>query len=155
MAATMTPETRPFVILLVEDSPVQQALTRRALEDSDLRAELHVVDDGEAAMQYLRNEGDYADDQAHPRPDIILLDLNMPRMDGHTMLEVLRQEPGIGDIPVTVLTTSNAEGDVTASYARGANAFVTKPAEYERFVELLNALGQFWGHFVRRPKAAD
>ncbi|MBX3461380.1 MAG: response regulator [Planctomycetes bacterium] len=148
MAATSTPETRPFTILLVEDSPVQQALTRRAMEDSTLEADLRVVDDGEAALQYLRGEGEFA---GAPRPDIILLDLNMPRMDGHTMLEKLRSDPKLAGIPVTVLTTSTADADVSASYARGANAFVTKPAEYEKFVELLSALGQFWAHFVRRP----
>jgi CheY-like chemotaxis protein len=152
MAATMTTETRQFVILLVEDSPVQQALTKRALEDSTLEADLFVVDDGVEALKYLRREGEYADEDSHPRPDIILLDLNMPRMDGHTMLEKLAEDPNVADIPVTVLTTSSAESDVTASYARGANAFVTKPAEYERFVELLSALGQFWAHFVRRPQ---
>lgn len=148
MSATSTPETRPFTILLVEDSPVQQALTRRAMEDSTLQADLRVVDDGEAALQYLRGQGEFA---GAPRPDIILLDLNMPRMDGHTMLEKLRADPGLAGIPVTVLTTSTADADISASYARGANAFVTKPAEYEKFVELLSALGQFWAHFVRRP----
>lgn len=149
MGAMSLPETRPFTILLVEDSPVQQALTRRAIEDSTLEAHLHVVDDGEAAMRYLRGEGEYA---GSPRPDIILLDLNMPRMDGHSVLEALRAEPKLAAIPVTVLTTSTADSDVSASYARGANAFVTKPAEYEKFVELFSALGQFWAHFVRTPR---
>lgn len=146
---TAAADTRTFRILLVEDSPAQQALTRRALEDSRVDAELYVVDDGVAALQYLRNQGDYADASVHPRPDIILLDLNMPRMDGHAVLGELKQDPGLANIPVTVLTTSNADSDVTASYARGANAFVTKPAEYDKFVMLLAALGQFWAHFVR------
>lgn len=144
-------KTRSFTILLVEDSPVQQALTRRALEDSTLDANLHVVDDGVAALQYLHGEGEFTDRDAFPRPDIVLLDLNMPRMDGHEFLEKLKSDEKLAQIPVTVLTTSTSDGDVTASYAKGANAFVTKPAEYEKFVELLNALGQFWAHFVKSP----
>ena len=144
-------QTKPFTILLVEDSPVQQALTRRALEDSTFVAELRVVDDGVAALQYLNGEGEFSDREANPRPDIVLLDLNMPRMDGHEFLEKLKSDDRLATIPVTVLTTSNADVDITASYAKGANAFVTKPAEYEKFVELLSALGQFWAHFVKRP----
>lgn len=144
-------QTRPFTILLVEDSPVQQALTRRALEDSTLEADLRVVDDGVAALAYLRQEGEFAGEDAAPRPDIVLLDLNMPRMNGHEFLDKLKGDPALANFPVTVLTTSSADSDATASYARGANAFVTKPAEYEKFVELLNALGQFWAHFVKSP----
>lgn len=144
-------QTKPFTILLVEDSPVQQALTRRALEDSTFEAELRIVEDGVAALQYLNGEGEFADRETNPRPDIVLLDLNMPRMDGHEFLGRLKSDEKLAMIPVTVLTTSNADSDATASYAKGANAFVTKPAEYEKFVELLSALGQFWAHFVRRP----
>jgi CheY-like chemotaxis protein len=151
MGATV--EARPFIILLVEDSPAQQVLTRRALEDSALDADLRIVGDGEAALQYLRNEGDYADAEACPRPDIILLDLNMPRLDGNAMLKELRGDRRLKNIPVTVLTTSNSDTDATASYARGANAFVTKPAEYGNFVDLFRALGQFWAHFVKLPPA--
>lgn len=148
-------ETREFNILLVEDSPVQQQLTRRALEDSSLEANLHVVDDGVAALQYLKHEGEFADESDNPRPDIVLLDLNMPRMDGHEFLEALKSDPTIASIPVTVLTTSSADSDATASYANGANAFVTKPDEYNKFVELLSALGQFWAHFVKSPPRSE
>jgi CheY-like chemotaxis protein len=150
MTATGTPETRPFVILLVEDSPQQQALTRRAVEDSSLNAELRVVGDGETALQYLRKEGEYTD---APRPDIILLDLNMPRMDGNAVLSELRSDERLQNIPVTVLTTSSSDADITASYARGANAFVTKPSQYDQFVNLFSALGQFCAHFVKLPPA--
>jgi CheY-like chemotaxis protein len=150
MSVASTAETRPFVILLVEDSPQQQALTRRAVEDSSLNADLRVVGDGEAALQYLRNEGEYSDS---PRPDIILLDLNMPRMDGNAMLQELRTDGRLRNIPVTVLTTSSSDADATASYARGANAFVTKPSQYDQFVNLFSALGQFWAHFVKLPPA--
>jgi CheY-like chemotaxis protein len=150
MSVASTAETRPFVILLVEDSPQQQALTRRAVEDSSLNADLRVVGDGEAALQYLRNEGEFSDS---PRPDIILLDLNMPRMDGNAMLQELRTDGRLRNIPVTVLTTSSSDADATASYARGANAFVTKPSQYDQFVNLFSALGQFWAHFVKLPPA--
>jgi CheY-like chemotaxis protein len=150
-----TTQTRSFTILLVEVSPVQQALTRRALEDSTLAADLHVVEDGVAALQYLKGEGEFSNAQSNPRPDIVLLDLNMPRMGGHEFLDKLKSDPRISQIPVTVLTTSSADSDATASYARGANAFVTKPAEYEKFVELLSALGQFWAHFVKSPPSQN
>ncbi len=150
MSAAGTTEARPFVILLVEDSPQQQALTRRAVEDSSLNAELRVVGDGEAALQYLRREGEYSE---APRPDIILLDLNMPRMDGNSVLAELRSDERLQNIPVTVLTTSSSDADATASYARGANAFVTKPSQYDQFVNLFSALGQFWAHFVKLPPA--
>jgi two-component system, chemotaxis family, response regulator Rcp1 len=151
MSATSAQETKPFVILLVEDSPQQQALTRRAVEDSTLEADLRVVDDGDTALQYLRHEGEFS---GAPRPDIILLDLNMPRMDGNSMLKELRSDEQLKNIPVTVLTTSGSDSDATASYARGANAFVTKPARYDEFVDLFSALGQFWAHFVKAPPAS-
>lgn len=144
-------QNRSIVLLLVEDSPVQQALTRRALEDSGVDAVMHVVDDGVAALEYLRHQGEFSKQDAHPRPDIILLDLNMPRMDGHELLEKFKQDSDLASIPVTVLTTSSADEDATASYARGANAFVTKPAEYADFVKLFEALGQFWLNFVKLP----
>jgi CheY-like chemotaxis protein len=149
-----TTNTHSFTILLVEDSPVQQALTRRALEDSTLTASLHVVDDGVAALQYLKGEGEFSK-KGNPRPDIVLLDLNMPRMGGQEFLLRLKSDPKLAQIPVTVLTTSSSDSDATASYARGANAFVTKPAEYEKFVELLSALGQFWAHFVKTPPSVN
>lgn len=144
-------ETDQFTILLVEDSPAQQQLTRRALEDSSLDANLQVVGDGAEALQYLKREGEYTVPGKSPAPDIVLLDLNMPRMSGHEFLEHLRSDDRLANIPVTVLTTSSADSDATASYAKGANAFVTKPDEYTKFVELLSALGQFWAHFVKPP----
>lgn len=148
---TATPETRPYTILLVEDSPSQQALTRRALEDSSVAARLFVVDDGMEALKYLRHEGVYADASAAPRPDIILLDLNMPRMDGYQVLKQLKADPSLATIPVTVLTTSHSDADAMECYASGANAFVPKPDEYDKFVQLFNALGMFWAQFVKVP----
>lgn len=150
---TAMPETRPYTILLVEDSPAQQALTRRALEDSSVSARLLVVDDGADALRYLRREGPWADETASPRPDIILLDLNMPRMDGFEVLKHLKADPSLATIPVTVLTTSHSDSDAMECYASGANAFVPKPAEYEKFVQLFNALAMFWAHFVKVPPA--
>lgn len=149
--ATAQPQTQSYTILLVEDSPAQQALTRRALEDSSVPARLHVVDDGVEALRYLRHEGPFADPAASPRPDIILLDLNMPRMDGYTVLKHLKADPSLATIPVTVLTTSNSDSDAMECYANGANAFVPKPAEYSKFVQLFNALSMFWAHFVKVP----
>lgn len=148
---TATPETRPYTILLVEDSPAQQALTRRALEDSSVQARLFVVDDGVDALKYLRHEDGFAEPATSPRPDIILLDLNMPRMDGYTVLKHLKADPALAAIPVTVLTTSQSDADARECYASGANAFVPKPAEYDKFVQLFNALAMFWAHFVKLP----
>jgi len=148
---TATPETRPYTILLVEDSPAQQALTRRALEDSNVPARLFVVDDGVDALKFLRHEAEFTSADSSPRPDIILLDLNMPRMDGHTVLKHLKSDPALATIPVTVLTTSNSDSDAMECYASGANAFVPKPAEYDKFVQLFNALSMFWAQFVKLP----
>ncbi len=148
---TATPHTRPYTILLVEDSPAQQQLTRRALEDSSVAAQLFVVDDGVEALKFLRREDTYSDATRSPRPDIILLDLNMPRMDGHAVLKHLKQDAKLATIPVTVLTTSNSDADAMECYASGANAFVPKPAEYDKFVQLFNALSMFWAQFVKLP----
>ncbi|MCL4731533.1 MAG: response regulator, partial [Planctomycetes bacterium] len=95
----------------------------------------------------------FADPAASPRPDIILLDLNMPRMDGYAVLRSLKADPALAAIPVTVLTTSNRDADAMECYASGANAFVPKPAEYEKFVQLFQALGLFWARFVKLPPA--
>jgi len=111
--------------------------------------QLHVVNDGEQAMAFLRQEGDYAD---MPRPDLVLLDLNLPRMDGRQVLDAIKSDPELSSIPVVVLTTSEAEDDVLRSYSLHANAYVTKPVDFERFIDVVRQIDDFFVSVVRLPR---
>jgi CheY-like chemotaxis protein len=144
---TLQPE-RQVEILLVEDDPGDVLMTREAFEDYKLRNQLHVVNDGAEAMAFLRQEGDHAD---KPRPDLVLLDLNLPRMDGREVLEAIKSDPELASIPVVVLTTSEAEDDVLRSYSLHANAYVTKPVDFERFIEVIRQIDDFFVTVVRLP----
>ncbi len=135
-------------ILLVEDDPADVEMTQYTLKKSKLVVNLHVAGDGVEAMAFLRREGKFA--QA-PRPDLILLDLNMPRMDGRTFLAEMRLDDNLKGIPVCVLTTSQAEEDVVKSYHLGANCYITKPVGLDEFIKLVNAIGDFWFTVVRLP----
>jgi CheY-like chemotaxis protein len=138
----------PVEILLAEDNPGDVKLTKKALEQGKLVNNLHVVNDGVEAMTFLRNEGEYADT---PRPDLILLDLNMPRMDGRDVLEELKADDDLKRIPVVVLTSSGAEEDVVKSYDLHANAYLTKPVDFDGFLEVINTLEEFWLEVVKLP----
>ena len=140
---------REIRVLLVEDDPGDVLMTREAFEDYKLKNELHVVNDGEQAMQFLRQEGDYA---GRPRPDLVLLDLNLPRMDGREVLEAIKSDPELSSIPVVVLTTSEAEDDVLRSYSLHANAYVTKPVDFERFINVVRQIDDFFVTIVRLPR---
>jgi CheY-like chemotaxis protein len=140
--------TRPIQILLVEDSPTDAKLTISALKMAKVANELHHVEDGVLAMEFIRRQGRYAD---VPRPDLILLDLNLPRKDGREVLEELKAEPAYASIPVIVLTTSNAEKDILQSYKLHANCYVTKPVNFERFLECVRSIEQFWLSVVVLP----
>jgi CheY-like chemotaxis protein len=144
---TLQPE-RQVEILLVEDDPGDVLMTREAFEDYKVRNQLHVVSDGADAMAFLRQEGDFAD---APRPDLVLLDLNLPRMDGREVLESIKSDPELSSIPVVVLTTSEAEDDVLRSYSLHANAYVTKPVDFERFIEVVRQIDDFFVTVVRLP----
>ena len=146
---TLRPE-RQVEILLVEDDPGDVLMTREAFADYKVRNQLHVVSDGADAMAFLRQEGDYAD---RPRPDLILLDLNLPRMDGRQVLEAIKSDPELSSIPVVVLTTSEAEDDVLRSYSLHANAYVTKPVDFEQFVNVVRQVDEFFLTVVRLPPA--
>jgi len=145
---TEQPE-REIVILLVEDDPGDVLMTREAFADYKVRNELHVVDDGVDAMAFLRQEGQYAD---RPRPDLVLLDLNLPRMDGREVLEAIKSDAELASIPVVVLTTSEAEDDILQSYSLHANAYVTKPVDFERFIEVVRRIDDFFVTVVRLPR---
>jgi CheY-like chemotaxis protein len=142
-------------ILLAEDDPDDRLLTRRALEKSRIANSISTVEDGEELMQYLRHEGEYSDPEDAPRPGLILLDLNMPRMDGREALKKIKSDPDLRRIPVIVLTTSEAEQDILQSYDLGVNAFVTKPVTFDGLADAIQALGDFWFEIVKLPSERD
>lgn len=142
-------------ILLAEDDPDDRLLTRRALEESRIVNEFAAVEDGEELMRYLHREGEYSDPEDAPRPGLILLDLNMPRMDGREALRKIKSDPELRRIPVVVLTTSEAEQDILQSYDLGVNAFVTKPVTFEGLADAVQALGEFWFDIVKLPPERD
>ena len=140
---------REIQVLLVEDDPGDVLMTREAFEDYKVHNQLHVVNDGEQAMAFLRQEGEYA---GLPRPDLVLLDLNLPRMDGREVLNAIKSDPELSSIPVVVLTTSEAEDDVLRSYSLHANAYVTKPVDFERFIDVVRQIDDFFVTVVRLPR---
>ncbi|MCP5418331.1 MAG: response regulator [Chromatiaceae bacterium] len=139
---------RPVEILLVEDNPPDQDLTREAFKQGRLNNNLHVVDDGEQALAFLRREGEYGN---APRPGLILLDLNLPRMDGREVLKEIKGDAALSSIPVVVLTTSNDEADVLKSYQLHANCYLTKPVEFDNFTNVVRSLEHFWLTVVQLP----
>lgn len=139
---------RVIEILLVEDSPSDAAMTVAALRDGHVVNEVHVVDDGEKAMDFLYRRGAYV---GAPRPDLLLLDLNLPRKDGREVLAEVKGDPALRSIPVVVLTTSAAEADVLKSYELYANSYVTKPVGLDSFLEAIRGIEDFWLQLVRLP----
>ncbi len=135
-------------ILLVEDNPGDVRLTQEALKEAKVRNRLHVVEDGVAAMEFLRQEGEY---QSMPKPDLILLDLNLPKKDGREVLEEIKQDPSLMRIPVVVLTTSQAEEDIVRSYDLHANCYVTKPVDLDQFINIVKSIEDFWLTIVKLP----
>ena len=135
-------------VLLVEDDPGDVLMTREAFEHYRIRNELHVVGDGEQAMHFLRRDGDYAN---APRPGLILLDLNLPRRNGHEVLAELKSDPDLLSIPVVVLTTSQAEEDILRSYTLHANAYISKPVDFERFIDVVRQIDDFFLTLVKLP----
>ncbi len=144
-------EKQSIHIVMAEDDPDDRMLTRRALKKSRLVNTLDTVEDGEELMDYLHRRGRYGGENAPPRPGLILLDLNMPRMDGREALARIKSDPELRRIPVIVLTTSEAEQDILDSYDLGVNAYVTKPVSFEGLVNALRALGGFWFEIVKLP----
>lgn len=142
---------RRAVILLAEDDPGDQELTRRALAEDVVRTDLRIVKDGQEALDYLLREGEYSDPATSPRPDLILLDLNMPRVDGKQVLKRLKAYPDLDHIPLVVMTTSTQEEDILRSYDLGCNSFVQKPVDINRFVNAVRELGHYWFELVTLP----
>lgn len=144
----MHERARSIEILLVEDSPTDADLAMRALQQGKLDNNVHHVQDGIEAMEFLRREGDYAN---APQPDLVLLDLNMPRMDGREVLKAVRADNALKMIPVVVLTTSDEEPDVLAAYGLCSNAYIVKPVDVEQFFAIVKEIDQFWFRVVRLP----
>ena len=149
--STRNKRIKNATILLVEDDPGDQELTRRALEEDVVHTDLRIVNDGKEALDYLRREGAFADPDTSPRPDLILLDLNMPRIDGRQVLEQVREDPDISRIPVIALTTSDEEEDVLRSYDLGCKSFIKKPVEIDTFIDTIRELQHYWFELVTLP----
>jgi CheY-like chemotaxis protein len=143
------PDLRAIEVLLIEDDPGDVLMTREAFEDAKVANNLYVVSDGEDALAFLRGEGEHA---AAPRPDLVLLDLNLPRVDGREVLEQIKNDPELRSIPVVVLTTSESEDDIVHSYSLHANAYVTKPVDFERFHHVVRQIDDFFVSVVKLPR---
>jgi CheY-like chemotaxis protein len=138
----------PIDILMVEDNPGDIRLTLEALKENKMNNVIHVAKDGVQAMEFLRQEGEYAD---APRPDLVLLDLNLPKKDGREVLAEVKADPALMRIPVVILTTSQAEEDILRSYNLHANCFVTKPVDLDQFIKVVRSIERFWLTIVKLP----
>ncbi|MEJ7597320.1 MAG: response regulator [Kofleriaceae bacterium] len=145
----MSSSGKPIEILLVEDNHADVRLTEEALREGKVRNNLHVARDGVEALQFLRRQGKHAN---APRPDLVLLDLNLPRKDGREVLSEVKDDPELKTIPIVVLTTSSAEIDILKSYSLHANCYITKPVDLEQFVLVVKSIDDFWLTVVRLPK---
>ena len=144
----MNSESRWVDILLVEDNPGDVRLTEEALREGKVKNRLHVVNDGVEAIDFLRCEGKYSD---AVKPDLILLDLNLPRKDGREVLKEIKADPGLRVIPIVVLTTSAAEEDILKTYNLHANCYITKPVDLEQFLKIVRTIEDFWLSVVKLP----
>ena len=139
---------RPIEILMVEDNPGDVRLTVEALKEGKVRNQLHIAKDGMEAMDFLHRRGNYSD---VPRPDLILLDLNLPKKDGHEVLAEIKEDPELKRIPVVVLTGSKAGDDILKTYNRHANCYITKPVDWDQFITVVKSINDFWLTIVRLP----
>ena len=148
MTGPLSTRAEPIEILLVEDSPSDVDLTREALEDTKVHNNLSVVGDGVEALAFLRREGQYTN---APHPDLILLDLNLPKMGGREVLAEIKRDPDLRRVPVVVLTTSAAEQDIVESYNLHANCYVKKPVDLDAFIQVVRSIDNFWLAIVKLP----
>ena len=139
---------RPFEILLAEDNPGDVRLTREALRDASISNHLHVVPDGVETIEFLHHKGRYAEE---PYPDLIILDLNMPRMDGRKVLAILKSDTKLRRIPIVILSSSQSETDIRSAYELQANCYVTKPSDFEQFVRVVREIDAFWAVVAELP----
>ena len=148
---TYADRRRKAVVLFAENNPAEQELARRALADGVIECDFRVVSDGQEAWDYLRGRNRYAGPKQAPRPDLILLDLNMPRIDGREVLRELKADSALATIPVIVLTNSRQDEDVSRSYELGCNSFINKPVEIEDFMDAVRTLSLYWFQLVMLP----
>lgn len=146
-----TAETKPIVILMADDDDDDYLLTKKALGESKLLNQLMRVRDGEELLDYLNRRGDYGEENA-PRPGVILLDLNMPKMDGREALKLIKTDDKLKNIPVVVFTTSKAEEDIYRTYQLGVNSFITKPVTFDNLTNVIRTLGDYWFEIVELPR---
>jgi len=145
-------EVEPAEILLVEDNPVDVMVTRQALQDGKVFNRLHVAEDGEEAMEFLHRRGKFAE---APRPDLVLLDLNLPKKSGMEILAEMKRDNALAVIPVVILTTSEAEADILNSYQLHANCFITKPVDMDQFIRVVKMIEGFWLTVVKLPEHGE
>lgn len=141
----------PITILVADDDADDRMLIEDAFSESKLQNPLHFVEDGEQLLAYLKREGEYSDMNGQPYPGVILLDLNMPKMDGRTALAKIKEDENICRIPVIILTTSKAEEDILRTYNLGVNSFITKPVTFDGLVQVVRSIGQYWIEIVALP----
>ena len=141
----------PITILVADDDADDRMLIEDAFDESKLQNPLHFVEDGEQLLQYLKREGEYEKYKNHPFPGVILLDLNMPRMDGRTALAKIKEDDRLCRIPIIILTTSKAEEDILRTYNLGVNSFITKPVTFEGLVQVVRSIGKYWIEIVALP----
>ena len=146
-----TKDATPITILMADDDADDRQLTREALEDARLINDIRFVENGEELMEYLRHQGKWTSPADAPRPGLILLDLNMPRKDGRTVLKEIKQDPEFRTIPVVILTTSKSDEDVYRSYDLGVNSYIVKPVTFEALVDILQTLEKYWFEIVELP----
>ncbi|OZY85720.1 two-component system response regulator [Cellvibrio mixtus] len=142
---------KTLVILMADDDADDRLLAQDAMHESRVLNELYFVEDGVQLLRYLRGEGEFAERATYPMPGLILLDLNMPKMDGREALAEIKADPGLRRIPVVILTTSKAEEDMVKGYDLGAASYITKPVTFDALVELMRTLGKYWVEFVELP----
>lgn len=145
----MNTPLQPFIILLAEDEPADAYLVKTAISENHILADLHQVNDGRETIDFLRRQGSQFANAV--RPDLILLDLNMPRMDGLECLTAIKQDADLRSIPVIILTTSETQRDIVASYNMGAAGYITKPVDVHKFIDAIRQLGEYWFALVRLP----
>ena len=146
---------KPITILMADDDPEDRQLTKEAFEENRLSNDLRFVENGEEMLDYLNRRGKFIDPKTSPRPGLILLDLNMPRMDGREALREMKADPRFKSIRVVVMTTSQADVDIAHTYNLSASSYITKPVTFERLLEVIRVLGQYWLEIVQLPDTGD
>jgi DNA-binding response OmpR family regulator len=148
---TTAADSKPAVILLIEDDKGDQELIRRSFEKGRITNDIYIVEDGEQALDYLLRRGKYSDPALSPRPDLVLLDLNLPKIDGRKVLEKIRSTADLKRLVVVILTTSKQEQDIIRSYEMGVNSYITKPFDFQQFVKVVQEVGHYWFQVVVLP----